>query len=307
MESTIDVKFRRIDRTYRFNEKFDGVVQINAVKGWSHQGVNMVIEGLIFLSHTYRGLVGLRDTGNRPITFVKTELKVAPAGKVPEGITDIPFEFTLSPVPGYQLHESYHGVCVSIVYNAYVLCERGVMKRALQRDVEFIVEIPSKNMAEALADPAPINFKITPESLTDNTTKLSIANIPKFLITGKLHRTKCPIHQPLTGEVIVEVSEAPIRSIDLQLIRCEYVDYENRVTNDASEVQMIQIADGNICRNFSIPIYAVFPRLFACANVTTAQNFKINFELNLIISFTNGYVITENFPLFLYRDVTNNN
>lgn len=306
MESTIDVKFRRLDRTFRFNEKFDGVVSINALKGWSHQGVNMVIEGLIFLSHTYRGLVGLRDTGNKPISFLKSEIKVLPPGKVPEGITDIPFEFTLTPIPGQQLHESYHGVCISVVYNAYVLCERGVMKRSLQKDVEFIVEIPSKNIADALADPLPVTFKISPESLTDNTTKLPLGNIPKFGISGKLHRTKCPIHQPLTGEVIVEHSEAPIRSIDLQLIRCEYVDYESRVTNDASEIQTIQIAEGNISRNFSIPIYAVFPRLFACANVTTAQNFKINFELNLIITFTNGYVITENFPLFLYRDITTN-
>lgn len=304
MESSINIKFKQLDRTYRMNEKIDGVVVVNAAKGWSHQGITMVIEGLIFLSHTYRGLIGLRDSGYRPITFSKLEIQVVPPGKVPDGVTEFPFEFSLTPLPGQQLYESYHGVCISIVYNALIVCERGMMKRTLQRDVEFIMEIPTKNMTDVLKDSAPVTFKISPETLANNTTKASSSSIPNFLITGKLHRTKCPLHLPFTGEVIVELSEAPIKSIDLQLIRCEYIDFENRVTNDASEVQLIQIAEGNVCRNFSIPIYCVFPRLFSCGTVlnSTNSNFKINFEINMIITFENGYVVTENFPLTLFRD-----
>ena len=45
--------------------------------------------------------------------------------------------------------------------------------------------------------------------------------LPKFLIRGHLNSTSCIITQPLTGELVVESSEAAIRSIELQLVRVE--------------------------------------------------------------------------------------
>jgi len=42
----------------------------------------------------------------------------------------------------------------------------------------------------------------------------------------------------------------------------------------ATEIQNIQIADGDICRNLPIPIYMIFPRLFTCPTLHT-NNFKI--------------------------------
>lgn len=45
--------------------------------------------------------------------------------------------------------------------------------------------------------------------------------LPKFLIKGHLDATNCVISQPLTGEVVVENSEVPIKSIELQLVRVE--------------------------------------------------------------------------------------
>lgn len=45
--------------------------------------------------------------------------------------------------------------------------------------------------------------------------------LPKFLIRGHLNSTSCVITQPLTGELVVESSEAAIRSIELQLVRVE--------------------------------------------------------------------------------------
>lgn len=43
---------------------------------------------------------------------------------------------------------------------------------------------------------------------------------------------------------------------------------------DATEIQNIQIADGDICRNLSVPLYMVFPRLFTCPTLETT-NFKV--------------------------------
>lgn len=68
----------------------------------------------------------------------------------------------------------------------------------------------------------------------------------------------------------------------------------------ATEIQNLQVAEGDIARNLPIPLHIVFPRLFSCPT-TIAGAFKIEFELNLIVIFASGYMITENFPLSLTR------
>ena len=42
----------------------------------------------------------------------------------------------------------------------------------------------------------------------------------------------------------------------------------------ATEIQNIQIADGDVCRGLPIPIFMIFPRLFTCPTLTT-NNFKV--------------------------------
>lgn len=42
----------------------------------------------------------------------------------------------------------------------------------------------------------------------------------------------------------------------------------------ATEIQNIQIGDGDVPHNIPIPIYMVFPRLFTCPTLITT-NFKI--------------------------------
>lgn len=128
----------------------------------------------------------------------------------------------------------------------------------------------------------------------------SISAIPRFCITGRLHRTNCQIHAPFTGELVVEESEAAIRSIELQLVRVETVAYSEGQAREATEIQNIQLADGDVCRNLVIPIYMIFPRLFTCPTVDT-PNFKVEFEVNVVVLFVDGYLITENFPIVLYR------
>ncbi len=297
-ESYIDIKLSRLDRVYRPNEKVDGTLNVYAYKGWSHTGINMVVEGLIYMSHSNRGFVGIGgDLASRPTQILKIETNVIPAGKFPDGLNEVPFSFFLNPLPGQALFESYHGVYVSIVYTISIVCERGVMKKALSREVEFLVEIPTKLDVK---DPLPVNFQITPESLENVNSKI-ISSIPKFSISGRIHRSKCPINQPLTGEVTVEFAGAPVKSLELQLVRVETVNAEGKCTKEATEIQNIQIGDGNVCRNLTVPIYMVFPRLFSCSTVNN-PSFKIEFEVNLIMVYGDGYMVTENFPLILYRD-----
>lgn len=105
---------------------------------------------------------------------------------------------------------------------------------------------------------------------------------------------------------------------------------------DATEIQNIQIAEGDVCHGLPIPIYMVFPRLFTCPTLETT-NFKVGeshvhiyciyhiyllkqsndhfpsfyeckltsfsteFEVNVVIVFHDDHLITENFPLKLCR------
>lgn len=43
---------------------------------------------------------------------------------------------------------------------------------------------------------------------------------------------------------------------------------------DATEIQNIQIAEGDVCHSLPIPVYMVFPRLFTCPTLETT-NFKV--------------------------------
>ncbi|KAJ1406649.1 down syndrome critical region protein 3 [Ochromonadaceae sp. CCMP2298] len=297
-KSSIEVKLSRMDRVYRQKDRIEGTVIVNAFKGWSHTGINMVVLGAIHLNHSGRGVSAV-DAVIKPIEILHIEKEVCPAGKFGEGVVEIPFDFAIKAVEGQSLVESYHGVYISILYTIVVTCERGgFMQKALKKELEFLVEIPSSSAA---IEPLAVPFNISPESL-ENVSAQVLATIPRFRITGKLNKSKCPITQPLTGEVVVEESPSSIRSIELQLVRVEtVVGPSARTLREATEIQNIQIGDGNVSRNLSVPMYMVFPRLFSCPTVVT-PTFKIEFEVNLVVVFGDGYMITENFPLLLFRD-----
>lgn len=317
-ESSIDVKLKRFDRVYRQNELVDGTVVINAKAGWAHKGVQMVAEGCIYLT-SGRGGLSL-DSSSKPTPIFRHEIEVAGPGKFADGTTEIPFSFPVV-ARDQPLFESYHGVYISVVYNIGVTCDRGMMKKTLTKDLEFIVEVPTPP-AKAAAEQPPTQFDISPDSL-ENVSAAVLASIPKFKVTGRLHRSNYPINQPFTGEVIVKESSAPVRSLELQLVRVEsIVSSDGKTTREATEIQNIQIGEGNICREMVVPMYMVFPRLahffsgtlvnqklnivvvcrlFSCPTVSTS-NFKIEFEVNLIIVFGEGYMITENFPIVLSRE-----
>lgn len=294
--SGVDVKLKRVDRIYRPGETVSGVVQISAKSGWSHTGVYLSVAGHAKLQFSARS-VGLFDSMSnlKPLILFEKTINALESGRVPDGITNAPFEFQL---PEEGLHESYHGVYINVAYYITATCDRGVMKKSLTRNIEFIVEVPEKPRIEPEPDP----FNITPESL-ENINASSIANIPTFTITGRLFRKVCPINLPFTGEVTIAVSEAQVKSIELQLVRVETVKHPDsgNTAREATEIQNIQIGDGDICRNLVVPLYMIFPRLFTCPTMIT-DTFKVEFEINLIVVFGDGYMVTEGFPVELYRE-----
>lgn len=70
---------------------------------------------------------------------------------------------------------------------------------------------------------------------------------------------------------------------------------------EATEIQNLQIGEGDVCRGLVIPIYMVLPRLFSCPTMVTPR-FRVEFELNVIVCFAEaaeGYTATQNFQILL--------
>jgi len=87
-----------------------------------------------------------------------------------------------------------------------------------------------------------------------------------------------------------------IKSIEIQLVRVE--TFEGKT--NATEIQNIQVADGNVMPELDIPLYMLFPMRYSCSTCIH-QDFKIEFHVNLIVIFHNGYQLTENIPIRIFR------
>jgi hypothetical protein len=149
---------------------------------------------------------------------------------------------------------------------------------------------------EAVAVP----FEISPESLENLKSQSSVSKVPKFSIVGHLDSAVCDITRPLSGEVKIAKCDATIRSVEIQLVRIETVGQDSGFSKEATEVQNIQIADGDPPRGIPISVHMIFPRLFTCPSVV-AKTFKVEFAVNLVVLLQDGHLISENFPLQLVR------
>lgn len=305
--SSLDIKLKRHDRTYRPNELVQGTLLVSAFKGWSHNGINMVVEGAVYLSHTNRGSVGVSPETHRQFPILRHDILITSPGQCPPGISQYPFQFTIQALPDQALYESYHGVHLSVIYKITAVCDRGVMKKALVKELEMIIEIPSPQLGandaatdSLITEPKPATFTLTPESL-DNVSSKVISSLPKFQITGTLFATNCNIETPLNGEIVIDSAEAPIKVVELQLIRVETITLDGKTTTNSTEVETLQIGQGDVCRGFGIPLYMQWPRLYCCPSAEKVGQFKVSFEVNLAIIYADDYIITENFPVTLYR------
>lgn len=78
----------------------------------------------------------------KPIQLLHYSVTISEGGKLPDGTTELPFEFPLEPLQGQQLYDTYHGVFVNIQYNLRCDMKRGILAKDMQKSLEFIVEVP---------------------------------------------------------------------------------------------------------------------------------------------------------------------
>jgi hypothetical protein len=64
------------------------------------------------------------------------------AGKLPQGITELPFEFKLQLDKDAKLFETYHGILVNVRYTLSVEVKKsGFLAKPLKKSIEIIVVI----------------------------------------------------------------------------------------------------------------------------------------------------------------------
>jgi hypothetical protein len=145
----------------------------------------------------------------------------------------------------------------------------------------------------------PYEFEVSPKTLEK--IKISQEKMPNFKINCRIENTNCDLNSTFDGYVIVRESEVAIKSLELQFVRNETVILAGGETiSDISEIQNLQIGDGDVNRDVEIPLFMIFPRFFSCATIET-KIAKATFEMNLILVLVNGLVITENFPINTWR------
>lgn len=295
---SLDIRLKRVDKAYKPGDIVSGCIVVSTKGALSHSGITLLMEGSVQLQLSAKS-VGLFEAfynSIKPIQLLSYSVTISEGGKLPDGTTELPFEFPLEPLQGQQLYDTYHGVFVNIQYNLRCDMKRGILAKDMQKSLEFIVEVPTPKSAPGSV----VSFTLTPESL-ENVKKTSRKNIPNFKLSGSLATAVCDLSESFTGEVCLTESDAIIKSVELQLVRVETCGCADGYAKEATEIQNIQMADGDICRNYVIPIYMVFPRLFTCATVA-ARTFKIEFEINLVVMLEDGHLITENFPVKLVRE-----
>ena len=295
--ASLEIKFKRPSKIYKEGDTVKGSVAVTTKDPLNHNGLTLTMEGVVNLQLSAKS-VGMFEAfynSLKPIQIVNYSVELAKPGKIPSGTTDIPFELPLKPKSGKKLYETYHGVFVNIMYTLKCDMKRSLLSKDLQKLAEFIIEYNEETCSAATEKP--VTFSITPESLANVKER---ANVPDFEVTGKIDSVNCCIVKPFTGELCVKRCTAPIRSIEIQLVRVETCGCAEGYARDPTEIQNIQIADGDICRDIMIPIFMIFPRLFTCPTLSTST-FKVEFEANIVIVFQDDHLVTENFPITLHR------
>ncbi|XP_044762605.1 vacuolar protein sorting-associated protein 26C isoform X2 [Coccinella septempunctata] len=297
MSISVDVIVKRADKIYYEGELVSGIIQISASTDVKHEGIILTMEGAVNLQISSRnaGIIDAFYNSVKPIILVNSTCEISSGSRIPAGITQIPFQIPLKAKTNRTLYETYHGVYVNICYTLRCDMKRSFLSKDIQKTQEFLVQC-KHSILPSVRETRGVEINLTPQSILGNTL-----GAPDFHLAGKLDSTYCNISRPFKGHLELKKCSVPLRSLEIQLVRVETCGCAEGFAKESTEIQNIQIGDGDLPLNTKIPIYMIFPRLFTCPTLVE-HNFKIEFEINIVIIFENDHHITNNFPIILYRD-----
>jgi hypothetical protein len=218
-----------------------------------------------------RNSSGSGSSSGNLITLIESFVQVVNPGKIPAGKTEIPFQLALECDANnntdngntVQLFETYHGVKINIDYFVGAEIKRsGILaSNVVTKPQEFFVEIkiPKSEKTGEEENSSKYDFVMTPETLrkkkkkNSDSSTTSAREVSDFCIRGHLDSTNCVLSDPLAGLVVVERSDRPIKSLELQLLRVESVTADDSsgppMLRATSEVQNVQVGIKTNCRH----------------------------------------------------------
>ncbi|XP_027358093.1 Down syndrome critical region protein 3 homolog isoform X2 [Abrus precatorius] len=279
---SVELKLARSNHVYCPSEAVEGKIIVKTQSSISHYGIRLNVKGSVNLQ-VRGGSAGVVESLYgviRPIPILNRTVEVKSSGKIGSGTSEIPFSLNLRQRDGNseRFYETFHGANISIQVK-YI--SRGYLHKSLSATMEFIVESDKADLLQRPIPPEMVIFYITQD--TQRHPLLPELKSGGFRVTGKVC-TQCSLSCPINGELTVEASAVPIQSIDLQLFRVESILLGERIVTETSLIQTTQIADGDVCRNLTLPIYVMLPRLLTCPT-TLAGPFSIEFKVAIVISF----------------------
>ncbi|GBG87199.1 hypothetical protein CBR_g44935 [Chara braunii] len=306
--SSVDLSFSREDRVYHPSESVEGTIVVNAAAPIIHSGISLSVSGGVMVQLFGKGvgvLEVLSGGGSKSVPLFERKVELSHPGKLTEGKSEIQFKIHLGPLtgPGRPANASsapsssagggftaptllptYHGVYVNIQYLITVEIRRSFLQRTLSCVSEFIVEGKRELVLvpRPLSAAEPIKFIITPDT-HNHPLGPALRAAGGFRISGSL-ASICSVDEPLIGDLTVEKSSLPIKSIEVQLMRVESVPLHDKTLREVSAVQTTEVAVGDVCRRMMLPIYVILPRLTVCPMIVT-QAFAIEFEVNVVVTF----------------------
>lgn len=141
--------------------------------------------------------------------------------------------------------------------------------------------------------------RLTPDKVEK--VKLTSDHMPTFDIEYHVESINCDMNKGFHGYIKIHDCSMVIKSLELQFLRHETVYLPmNEKLEEKSEIQNLQIGDGDVNRNMEIPLFMLFPKVFSCASIGT-KDYNISFEMNIMVVLSNGYIITDNFPINTWR------
>ncbi|GAB4842733.1 hypothetical protein Ancab_012708 [Ancistrocladus abbreviatus] len=282
---SMEIKLSRSSRIYAPDEPLEGKVITKLSSSISHNGIRLTVSGSVNMQ-VRGGSAGVIESFVgvvKPICIVKKSIQIRPSGRISAGTTEIPF-FLILRHPGKDeenFYETFHGANISIQYLVTVDIIRGYLHKSLSATSEIIVGSDKAELLESPVSSELVMFYITQD--TQRHPLLPELKSGGFRVTGKVP-TQCLLSEPLNGELTVEASALPIHSIDVHLVRVESILFGEKIVTETSLIQTTQIADGDICRGLTLPIYVILPRLLTCPTVL-AGSFSIEFKVTIVITF----------------------
>ena len=142
-----------------------------------------------------------------------------------------------------------------------------------------------------------MNFTLLPDNI-ENPGR--VGKIPHFMIDLSLRSEVCQIDDDFMGYIVIKEADQAIKSIDLQLIRVESIETKRGRAKEPTEIQSLQVGEGDVRRGTPIPLFMTFPRQFSCPT-TFYKKFRIEFEINVSVLFVDGFMVTKNIPIRIIR------